>query len=101
MYVMITQSLDKTLGITALEEAIVKIEDKIKALGGSLTVKMKPRAVSENDDLELQALMAKMEKQNAEISGDEGEEEESGSDQDSDSDGSDEEETPAAGETAA
>ena len=70
MYVMITQSLDKTLGITALEEAIVKIEEKIKALGGSLTIKMKPRAVSENDDLELQALMAKMEKQNAEISGD-------------------------------
>jgi translation initiation factor 2 subunit 1 len=34
---------------------------------------MKPRAVSENDDLELQQLMAKMEKENAEISGDESE----------------------------
>lgn len=73
MYVMITQSLDKTLGIQALEEAIVKIEENIKASGGSLTVKMKPRAVSENDDLELQQLMAKMEKENAEISGDESE----------------------------
>lgn len=31
----------------------------------------KPRAVSETDDLELAALMARVEKENAEVSGDE------------------------------
>ena len=36
-------------------------------------MKMKPRAVSENDDLELAQLMAKVERENAEISGDEDE----------------------------
>ena len=87
MYVMITQSLDKTLGIQALEEAIVKIEESIKASGGTLTVKMKPKAVSENDDLELQQLMEKMERENAEISGDEEE------DDDEDKDGSDDDES--------
>jgi translation initiation factor 2 subunit 1 len=87
MYVMITQSLDKTLGIQALEEAIVKIEESIKASGGTLIVKMKPKAVSENDDLELQQLMEKMERENAEISGDEDE------DDDEDKDGSDDDES--------
>ncbi|KAI7056413.1 hypothetical protein KC343_g4517, partial [Hortaea werneckii] len=38
---------------------------------GNLTVKMAPKAVTENDDAELQALMDKRERENQEISGDE------------------------------
>jgi translation initiation factor 2 subunit 1 len=41
MYVIATQSHDKQAGIQALEEAIIKIEEVIKAEGGTLTVKMK------------------------------------------------------------
>ncbi|KAJ3052504.1 hypothetical protein HK097_006143, partial [Rhizophlyctis rosea] len=76
LYVMITQSLDKALGIEALEKAITTIEDSIKKANGSMSVKMKPRAVSETDDLELAQLMARVERENAEISGDEEEEDE-------------------------
>jgi translation initiation factor 2 subunit 1 len=75
MYVMITQSLDKNLGISALEESINLVESVIKSLGGSLIVKMKPKAVSDHDDIQLLQLMAEKERENAEISGDEDEEE--------------------------
>ncbi|RKO85241.1 eukaryotic translation initiation factor 2 alpha subunit-domain-containing protein [Blyttiomyces helicus] len=82
LYVMITHSLDKTQGIEVLEKAIAKIEETISRSNGALTVKMKPRAVSETDDLELAQLMARVERENAEISGDES--------------GSDDEDAPAA-----
>nr|KAJ3421807.1 hypothetical protein HK105_002226 [Polyrhizophydium stewartii] len=88
MYVMITNTLDKSEGIKALENAIAKIEESIKAANGSLVVKMKPRAVSENDDAELAQLMEKMERENAEVSGDDDDEEE---DDDEDDDNKDEE----------
>lgn len=68
---MVTHSLDKSLGIATLEKSIIAIESNIKAANGSLIIKMKPRAVSENDDLELAQLMAKVERENAEVSGDE------------------------------
>ncbi|KAJ3287576.1 hypothetical protein HK104_008535 [Borealophlyctis nickersoniae] len=79
LYVMITQSLEKSGGIEVLEKAIAKIEEVINAGGGGLTVKMKPRAVSATDDLELAQLMARVERENAEVSGDEeGSDEEGG-----------------------
>ncbi|KAJ3055610.1 hypothetical protein HK102_011319, partial [Quaeritorhiza haematococci] len=71
LYVMITNSLDKNLGIEMLEKALTKIEETIKKHSGGLTVKMKPRAVSETDELELAQLMARVERENAEVSGDE------------------------------
>ena len=67
---MITNSLEKVEGVETMERAITTIEETIKASNGSLVVKMKPRAVSETDDAELAQLMAKMERENAEISGD-------------------------------
>ncbi|KAH6570538.1 hypothetical protein BASA60_007645 [Batrachochytrium salamandrivorans] len=70
LYVMITNSLEKVEGVETLEKAIATIEDTLKTYNGSLVVKMKPRAVSETDDAELAQLMAKMERENAEISGD-------------------------------
>ncbi|RIA95588.1 translation initiation factor eIF2 alpha subunit [Glomus cerebriforme] len=71
LYVMITNALDKNSGIEILEKAIITIQEAIEKSGGTLTVKMKPRAVSETDDIELAALMARVEKENAEVSGDE------------------------------
>jgi len=63
--------LDKSAGIARLEEAIVDIRTSIQAAGGQLVVKMEPKAVTESDDAELQALMEKRERENAEVSGDE------------------------------
>ncbi|KAF3026855.1 hypothetical protein G7054_g11611 [Neopestalotiopsis clavispora] len=71
LYVLTSTCLDKNVGITRLEEAIVDIRKNIEGAGGSLIVKMEPKAVTESDDAELQALMEKRERENAEISGDE------------------------------
>ncbi|EPX71399.1 translation initiation factor eIF2 alpha subunit [Schizosaccharomyces octosporus yFS286] len=78
LYVLLTNALDKSLGLKKLEEAIVNIEKVISAANGTCIVKMKPKAVSETDELELADLMKKFEKENAEISGDE-EDDQSGS----------------------
>ncbi|KAK6075098.1 eukaryotic translation initiation factor 2 alpha subunit [Seiridium cupressi] len=71
LYVLTSTCLDKSVGIAKLEEAIIDIRKNIEGAGGSLIVKMEPKAVTESDDAELQALMEKRERENAEISGDE------------------------------
>lgn len=70
-YVLTSQCLDKSDGITLLEEAIKNIDKTIQGAGGACVVKMAPKAVTEHDDAELQALMEKRERENAEVSGDE------------------------------
>lgn len=72
LYVLQNTALeDKSAGIARLEEAIVDIRNSIESAGGQLVVKMEPKAVTESDDAELQALMEKRERENAEVSGDE------------------------------
>ncbi|KAG9518263.1 eukaryotic translation initiation factor 2 subunit alpha, partial [Aureobasidium melanogenum] len=78
LYVLTSQTLDKTIGITVLEEAIQEVTKAITAAGGTCSVKMAPKAVTENDDAELQALMDKRERENQEVSGDEDESEDDG-----------------------
>ena len=73
LYVLTSQCLEKHTGITTLEKAIKEIEIKIKASNGGCVTKMAPKAVTESDDAELQALMEKRERENAEVSGDESE----------------------------
>ena len=75
LYVLTSQCLEKSTGISTLEVAIREIEKCIRAGGGGCEVKMAPKAVTENDDAELQALMEKRERENAEVSGDEEESE--------------------------
>lgn len=75
LYVLTCQTLDKHAGIAVLEAAIKEIEVNIRGAGGSAVVKMAPKAVTENDDAELQALMDKRERENQEVSGDEDESE--------------------------
>ncbi|KAN0061525.1 hypothetical protein ACQY0O_006372 [Thecaphora frezii] len=76
LYVLITNSTDKTGGIALMEEALVKITESIRASGGEVNIKMKPKTVSEVEDQELAQLMARVEKENAEVEGDEDSEEE-------------------------
>ncbi|KAI1143003.1 translation initiation factor 2, alpha subunit [Hypoxylon sp. FL0543] len=71
LYVLTSTCLDKNVGIHRLEEAIVDIRNSITSAGGQLVVKMEPKAVTDSDDAELQALMEKRERENAEVSGDE------------------------------
>ncbi|KAL8687584.1 MAG: hypothetical protein Q9218_006288 [Villophora microphyllina] len=71
LYVLTSQCLEKQIGITTLEEAIKEIEGNIRANGGGCVTKMAPKAVTENDEVELQALMEKRERENMEVSGDE------------------------------
>jgi translation initiation factor 2 subunit 1 len=73
LYVLTSQTLDKQIGIQVLEEAIREVGQDIDAAGGQCVVKMAPKAVTENDDAELQALMDKRERENQEVSGDEDE----------------------------
>jgi len=75
LYVLTSQTIDKNNGIDVLNEAIKRMETSIRAAGGNCVVKMAPKAVTENDDAELQALMDKKERENQEVSGDEDESE--------------------------
>jgi len=75
LYVLTSQTIDKNNGIDVLNEAIKRMETSIRAAGGNCVVKMAPKAVTENDDAELQALMDKRERENQEVSGDEDESE--------------------------
>jgi translation initiation factor 2 subunit 1 len=61
---------DKHAGIARLQQAIADVRAAIQAAGGNLVVKMEPRAVSASDDAELQALLERHERENAEVSGD-------------------------------
>lgn len=70
LYVMSTNSVDKTEGVEILEKAITVIEEHLIKNSGALTVKMKPKTVSDSDEQELAALMARVEKENTEVAGD-------------------------------
>lgn len=71
LYVLTSQCLDKTIGIKMLEDAIRRIDAKIKENNGGCIIKMAPKAVTEHDDAALQELMDKRERENMEVSGDE------------------------------
>ena len=76
LYVMMTQCYDKVEGIALMERAILEIEKYITGQHGACVVKMKPKAISDTDEMELESLMKRAELENAEISGDEDDSEE-------------------------
>ncbi|ANB15450.1 translation initiation factor eIF2 subunit alpha [Sugiyamaella lignohabitans] len=76
LFVLTSTSLDKQRAIETLNQAIDKIRESVVAAGGSLNVKMEPKAVTENDDAELAKLMEKSEAETRQVSGDEYESEE-------------------------
>lgn len=70
LYVLLSTCMDKSRGLELMNKALEQIESTIKPLGGQVVIKMKPKAVSENEDKELADLMKKAEFENAEVSGD-------------------------------
>jgi translation initiation factor 2 subunit 1 len=73
LYVLTSQCLDKQIGLTNLEKAIEAVTASIQHSGGECRVKMAPKAITETDEEELAALMARRERENAEVSGDDDE----------------------------
>ena len=71
-----TQIRFQFAAVDRLEKAIESIQSTIEDLGGSLVIKMKPKAISESEEQDLAQLMAKAGQENAEVSGDEDEEDE-------------------------
>ncbi|WFD01566.1 hypothetical protein MOBT1_000234 [Malassezia obtusa] len=76
LYVLVTHSTDKAGGIALLEQALEKITESIEKSDGKVTIKMKPKTVSAVEDEELAQLMARVEKENTEVQGDDDSEDE-------------------------
>lgn len=70
LYVLVTHSTDKSGGLALLDEALEKITESITKSGGKVAIKMKPKTVSAVEDEELAQLMARVEKENTEVQGD-------------------------------
>uniref|UniRef100_A0A1E1X8M1 Eukaryotic translation initiation factor 2 subunit 1 n=1 Tax=Amblyomma aureolatum TaxID=187763 RepID=A0A1E1X8M1_9ACAR len=75
VYVMTTTTMDRAEGLEALNNAIAKIEEKIRKAGGVFTVQSAPKVVTETDELELAKQLDRLEQENAEIDGDDDDEE--------------------------
>lgn len=74
IYVLSTTTLEKDVGIALLNSAIDAIREKIVEKGGKINVKMEPKAVSDREETELQAMMDRLALENEEVDGDEPEE---------------------------
>ncbi|WWD16982.1 hypothetical protein CI109_101418 [Kwoniella shandongensis] len=70
LYVMSTTSTDKNAAIELMEKAVEVIGESITKEKGDMTVKMKPKVVSETEDAELKALMEQFEAANMDVAGD-------------------------------
>lgn len=78
LYVLDTNASDKFAAVEKLERAIDLIQRTIEEAGGNLVIKMKPKAVSDTEEQDLAQLMAKAERENAEVSGDDDDEDQVG-----------------------
>lgn len=70
MYVMTTMTLDKEHGIEMMNQAIETISNVIKSKGGSLEVKLPPKAVTLREESELQAMLDRLAHELEEVDGD-------------------------------
>lgn len=92
--VVTTSTPERQDGIALLQEAIGKIEETIKKLGGSFNVQMAPKVVTALDEAELARMMDRLELENQEVAGDDDEEDEN----EEEDDDEEEEETKENGE---
>ena len=75
IYTMNTMTLEKDAGIALLNKAIDTIKELITKKGGKLDVKLAPKAVSDKDETELQAMMERLAMENMEVGDDEDDDE--------------------------
>ncbi|KAJ1945019.1 hypothetical protein GGF37_001907 [Kickxella alabastrina] len=69
-YSIATMSIDKAGDLLLMEKAIEAVRKVIVEEGGSLKVTMAPKAVSETEEKELKDYMARAERENTEVAGD-------------------------------
>lgn len=77
LFVMMTTSLDKDLGVAKLNEAVDVITASVEKEGGNVHVKAAARAVTDREDKILETLMLNLEKQNSQVGGDDEDDDES------------------------
>ena len=70
LYVMTTMSLDKDYGIEVLNGAIAAVGETITAKSGSMDVKLAPKAVTQREESELQAMLDRLAVEQEEVDGD-------------------------------
>jgi translation initiation factor 2 subunit 1 len=70
MYVMTTITLDREQGIQTLTAAIEKIATLIRSKGGTLDVKMAPKAITDREESEMQAMLDRLALEQEEVDGD-------------------------------
>merc|ERR1719365_455681 len=67
---MTTQTTEKQDGLKALEVAIGNVKDKITGYGGTLSIKMAPKIVTDVEEADLARQLEKAEEENREVGGD-------------------------------
>ncbi|GIY75345.1 eukaryotic translation initiation factor 2 subunit 1 [Caerostris darwini] len=75
LYVCTTTTMEKADGLKSLQEAINKIQAKIKEYEGVFNIVTAPKVLTDIDEAELARQFDKLEMENAEVSGDSDEEE--------------------------
>lgn len=70
LYVVVTTSIQKDVGIKALTNAIEAIKTEMVKYKGEVVVKVAPRPVHERDERELERYLEKLSKENTEVPGD-------------------------------
>mmetsp|Transcript_19547 Transcript_19547/g.24637 ORF Transcript_19547/g.24637 Transcript_19547/m.24637 type:complete len:342 (+) Transcript_19547:105-1130(+) len=70
IYTISTMSLEKDAGVALLQKAIDTIKSSITPKGGKMDVKLAPKAVSNKEETELQAMMDRLAMENMEVEDD-------------------------------
>jgi translation initiation factor 2 subunit 1 len=60
LFVLVTNTTEKDLGLETMNRALNRIQDEIRAKGGSMTVKMEPKVVDNREESELQAMLDRL-----------------------------------------
>lgn len=60
LFVLVTNTTEKELGLTTMNSALGRIEEVIRSKGGSMTVKMEPKVVDNREESELQAMLDRL-----------------------------------------
>uniref|UniRef100_A0A8V0ZCS2 Eukaryotic translation initiation factor 2 subunit 1 n=1 Tax=Gallus gallus TaxID=9031 RepID=A0A8V0ZCS2_CHICK len=74
-YVMTTTTLERTEGLSVLNQAMAVIKEKIEEKRGVFNVQMEPKVVTDTDETELARQLERLERENAEVDGDDDAEE--------------------------
>ena len=71
---MTTTTLERTEDLSVLNQAMTVIKEKIEETRGVFNVQMEPKVVTDTDETELARQLERLERENAEVDGDDAEE---------------------------